>query len=130
VLLLHIYSKEEGSAYIVAGDIRIPVSVADTDEARQKGLSGTPSLKRGTGKLFIFDTPGIYPFWMKDMHYSLDIVWIDSQWKVVDVTVSATPESYPTTFVSSVPVQYVLEVNAYEATVDNFHIGAQLQFQN
>jgi len=128
-LFLRTHPKEEGGAYILAGDMRIPVSIADTDETRQEGLSGTPSLLAGTGKLFIFDSPGTYAFWMKDMQYPIDIVWIDESWKIVDISRALSPESYPTTFYTQQPIKYVLEINAYEANGDNFAIGSQLKLE-
>ena len=129
VLLVRSHATNTQGAVLI-GETRIPVSIADTLRTRAKGLSGTPSLELGTGKLFIFDRPDQYAFWMKDMQYPLDIVWVDSDWKVVDITYNALPESYPSTFSPAIPAQYVLELNAGEAVVDNITIGAQLRFQN
>ena len=66
------------------------LEVADTDASRTLGLSGRDSLDSGAGMLFTFDAPGIYPFWMKDMKFPLDMVWIDSG-KVVDVVTLRPP---------------------------------------
>ena len=117
------------TARIIAGSTVIPVTIADTDESREQGLSGTPTLAPGTGKLFIFDHPGKYSFWMKDMNYPIDIVWIDEEWKVVSITEAVSPLSYPMTFYPSEPVRYVLEVNAYEAVPLNLSIGTQLHLE-
>ena len=106
----------------------IEVSVADTASSRARGLSGTDSLPWGTGKLFIFDTPDRYSFWMKDMRYPLDIVWIDSTWRVVDITYNVAPESYPTTFSPSIPVQYVLELNTGDEVTKSLSVGTELTF--
>ncbi len=116
-------------AVITAGEQRTYVTIADTDELREKGLSDTPYLKRQTGKLFVFDQPGVYGFWMKDMHYPIDIVWIDEALTVVGVTLHASPESYPAVFYPPVPVLYALEVNADEAAGDNLAIGVQLHLE-
>lgn len=93
----------------------IPVSIADTDKKRELGLSGTPSLTKGSGKLFIFQHPGEYGFWMKDMKYDLDLVWIDAAFRIVDVTKGVTPASYPNVFYAKEPVLFVLEVNSGES---------------
>lgn len=117
-------------SYISTSDgTQIEVSVADTPSGRTKGLSGTQSLRVGTGKLFIFDTPDTYGFWMKDMQYPLDIVWIDSSWKVVDITRNVLPETYPTIFLPPAPVQYVLEVNAGDTVTKSLEIGSSVTFQ-
>ena len=62
--------------------------------------------------LFIFPTPAPRAFWMKDMRFALDIIWIGSDLRVVDITENALPESYPATFSPRAPAQFVLEVPA------------------
>lgn len=93
----------------------IPVSVADTEAERAQGLSFTRELTEGRGKLFLFDAPGTYGFWMKDMRYPIDIVWIDSTWKVVAVTTDIAPETYPQVFYPPTDIRYVLELGAGDA---------------
>ncbi len=120
---------ELDQAKIHVGDKIIPVTIADTQPLRSQGLSGTPSLKTGTGKLFIFPKTAIQGFWMKDMQYPIDIVWIDEAWKVIGITEHVDPASYPTIFYAPAPVPYVLEINAGEAAVDNFGVGVQLRLE-
>ena len=43
----------------------------------------------GVGMLFVFNSPGQYSFWMKDMHFPLDMVWIDSDKIVADISRNA-----------------------------------------
>ena len=88
------------------------VDVADTLELRTKGLSGTTALNEGAGMLFVFPSLGMYGFWMNDMQYSLDIIWLDSAMRVVYALESIAPETFPEVFTNSVPAQYVLEVPA------------------
>lgn len=111
---------------LMAGGLTIPVSIADTPAAREQGLSGTTTLPANAGKLFIFDTPGNYGFWMKDMNYGLDFVWIDSAMKVIAVTPNVTADTYPQIFYPPQPVQYVLEVNAGFSSKNNLTVGQQL----
>lgn len=92
--------------------IVIPVSLADTEEERSKGLSGTRYLTQGFGKLFIFENPLKPGFWMKDMNYPIDIVWIDKDFKIVGIEKSVSPETYPEIFYPQQDVLYVLEINA------------------
>lgn len=97
------------------GDTLIPVDVADTQEKRTRGLSGREALQRNTGLLFIFDTSGKHGFWMKDMNFPIDIVWIDENWRVVSVESGVEPETYPTVFYPEESAKYVLELNSGEA---------------
>lgn len=104
------------------------VRVADTDTEREKGLSGTPRLGRNEGMLFKFDKVGQYCFWMKDMNYPLDIIWVGEDKKIVIRYKNLPPDSYPRSFCSAEPAKYVIEVPA--GTVDRLHlkIGDQVSF--
>ena len=129
VLLLRSNDGRYPAARIITGSTSIPVTVADTPSLREKGLSNTLSLPPGTGKLFLFDIADTKGFWMKDMHYPIDIVWIDSNWKVVGVSEAVDPSSYPAVFYSPVPVQYVIEVNAHESAKDGLIVDAHLRLE-
>ena len=91
------------------------VQIADSEDKRIKGLSGKRNLPEDEGMLFIFDKKERYAFWMKDMNFPIDIIYIEDD-KVVDIKKNAQPlkdeESNPQTFKSSTPANYVLEINA------------------
>ena len=93
-------------------DTSIKVEIADTVESRAQGLSGKKTLQDGTGMLFIFDEPGQYGFWMKDMNFAIDIVWISESFEVIGIEHEVTPETFPTIFYPPGPVRYVLELPA------------------
>jgi uncharacterized membrane protein (UPF0127 family) len=129
LFLVLLFLHEKNGIYnqtLMAGATAIPVSIADTDATREQGLSGTASLPITDGKLFVFDQPSSYGFWMKDMSYGLDFVWIDSSMKIVGITPDVAANTYPQIFYPPQPVQYVLEVNAGFATKNNLTIGEQL----
>jgi len=90
----------------------LKVFIADTDATQQQGLSDVPSLPDGVGMLFVFNNPGQYSFWMKDMNFPLDMVWIDSNKIVRDISMDALPSSYPSAFTPVSPISYVIEMNA------------------
>ena len=98
------------------------VAIADTVESRRQGLSDTPSLAHDRVMLFVFPDVAIREFWMKDMHYPLDIIWISADHRVVGAATGVTPGSYPNTFTSPSAVPYVLEVNA--GLVDDLGIAS------
>ncbi|MBU4141500.1 DUF192 domain-containing protein, partial [Patescibacteria group bacterium] len=54
----------------------IKVEIADMPEKQAKGLSGRKFLAENHGMLFVFTSPDHYSFWMKDMNFSLDFIWI------------------------------------------------------
>ena len=86
--------------------------LATSSEARVRGLSGRESLKPDQGMLFVFERPDISGFWMKDMLFPLDIIWIDENKKIVGINENVSPETFPNLFFSPKPVLYVLELNA------------------
>lgn len=108
------------------GTAAIAVELARTPAQRSQGLSGRTDLAESSGMLFLFDKPGMYPFWMKDMQFALDIIWIDSHRTVIGVASSVSPNTYPAGIEPPGPVQYVLEVNAGFAASHNIVSGQKL----
>ena len=92
------------------------VDIADNDKSRSQGLSGRVSMAPNEGMIFIFPTAGFYRFWMKEMIFPLDFIWINDK-KVVDITQNVpTPTSNDlstlNTFTSKIPFDKVIEVNS------------------
>jgi uncharacterized membrane protein (UPF0127 family) len=103
------------------------VEVADTKSSRELGLSGRKEMKADEGLLFAFDTPGRYGFWMKDMTFPLDIIWITQNGVVVEVERNVKPESYPKTFINASPASFVLELQAGMAEKQGVYIGSKIK---
>ena len=97
---------------ISIGGTDLHVEIARTRKEKTTGLSHRTSLRESRGMLFIFENEGIHSFWMKNMHFPIDIIWINANKRVVHIEHEITPETYPQSFASSVPAQYVLEVPA------------------
>ena len=118
---------------VIVGNSSVVVETADTPEKTQQGLSDREKLCSDCGMLFIFDQPGIYPFWMRKMRFDIDIIWIAGD-RVVDITYSAkvppTEElEAPRTFYQSKElVNKVLEVNVGWAKKNNVVIGDLVKF--
>ncbi|MCX6716418.1 MAG: DUF192 domain-containing protein [Candidatus Taylorbacteria bacterium] len=85
---------------------------AQTNEEEIQGLSGRDSLALNSGMLFYFDHDDFWKFWMKDMKFSIDIIWLDKDFRIIDIKNNATPLSYPELFTSKNVARYVLEVPA------------------
>lgn len=101
--------------------------VAD-DPARQKGLSGRDSLPKDRGMLFVFNRDQAGCFWMKDMRFPLDIVWLDMSKQVVQIAAHVSPLTYPRSFCPSDPATYVIELNAGQAKGLGIEVGHTLIF--
>ena len=115
----------------IIGAETIPVEVMRTKEEVARGLSGRAALTKGTGMLFLFEASGIYRFWMKDMKFPIDIIWLDKEKRVVHIVPRAPPlqEGNPPVFYASEkPAQYVLEVNAGDAARFRITLGMRVDF--
>lgn len=103
------------SPRLVIGDTDIVVEVADNSGSRERGLSNRKNLAANSGMLFIFPQSQMEIFWMKDMNFPLDFIWINKN-QVVNLTENVPPPSQnngnPMIISSTVPVDKVLEVNA------------------
>jgi uncharacterized membrane protein (UPF0127 family) len=105
----------------------ISLLIADTEEKRELGLGQRASLPEDQAMIFIFDKPGIYEFWMKDMKFPIDIIWLDANNTIVYVESSVSPESYPdTTYSPDKDSLYVLEANAGFLEKNNLKVGDKL----
>lgn len=107
----------------------IQVYLADDPRIRTRGLSNKTYLPEGEGMLFVFEKPDQYSFWMKEMNFSIDMVWIDEKGKVIFVRESVSPDTYPTLFTPPKPALYVLELNAGEAREFGLTVGTKLEIE-
>src|SRR3990167_982884 len=122
--------NEDGNFIRFAGQ-NVRVEIADTPAERELGLSGRERLGEKEGMIFVFDSPGRHAFWMKDMLFPLDIIWLDENLKVIYIKKDARPESYPEIFLPGEDAKYVLEVVAGFA--DKYNLkegdGVELNFK-
>lgn len=78
------------------------------------------------GMLFVFGGEGTRCFWMKNMRFPLDIVWLDATARVSAVESDLSPSSYPHMFCH--PGSYVAELNAGQARAAGIVPGGRLGF--
>lgn len=126
VITAHV--EEKAPVFILeGGKVPFEVSIADSEEERGQGLSGVKALAQNEGKLFVFDTPGMYGFWMKDMNFPIDIVWIDETMTIVGISENISPQSYPAVFYPPQQSKYVLEINSGESVRNSLNRGTKLK---
>ncbi len=105
---------------------KISAMVVDTKESREEGLSGREGLSDGEGMLFDFGISGKFGFWMKDMLFPIDMIWINSNGIIVDIVENALPEDYPKTYINSPPASYVLEIGANKSRAYGLFLGSKV----
>lgn len=108
--------------------IELKVDLAITEEEKTIGLSDRDSLNEHEGMLFVFDIAGNYSFWMKDMNFPIDIIWIGEDFTIVHIEREVLPESYPSSFSSNTLSKYVLETVAGFSEKNNLKIGDKIEF--
>jgi len=100
---------------IRVADKKIKVEIADTQELMIKGLSSRENLPWDQGMLFVYDNYTKPSYWMKDMRFPIDIIWIKDK-KIIGITnniqAPASLTSSLSTYSPSQVINYVLEVNA------------------
>ncbi len=104
------------------------VDVSDTAYTKTKGLSGRKSLAPNEGMIFVFEKPEKEGFWMKDMNFPIDIIWIDENLTVNHIEKSLSPSTYPNVFYPETPSLYVLEVSAGQADAIGLKVGDKVEF--
>ena len=67
------------------------VEIADSLGKMSRGLMGREGLGKDQGMLFVFGRDGKHPFWMLNMKFSIDIIWLDKDGKIVHIANSAKP---------------------------------------
>ncbi len=115
-------------ARVIIGGKSFQVEVVDTDYLFAKGLSERNTLSADEGMFFVFQNPSKHGFWMKDMKFSIDIIWIDENFIINHIEKSVSPNTYPKVFNSDKDSIYVLEVLAGEAEKLDIKIGDKVKF--
>ena len=112
-------------------NIPIYVDLAINDTERQKGLGEREHLDDGRGMLFVFPNPEKFQFWMKDMQFPLDFIWIKDN-VVIDLTknVPIYTDGVYTRLQPSEPVNKILEVNAGFIDKNQIQIGDPIVIRN
>ena len=70
---------------ILINGFNVSMAIASTDEQRIRGLSGLEKMNENEGMIFLFDEPSKQGFWMNKMNFPIDIIWLDSNSKVVHI---------------------------------------------
>lgn len=126
-----LFQKVDELKVITVGEETLHVEVMDDDAERTQGLSGILSLPHSQGMLFDFTNTNINKpsFWMKDMKFDIDIIWIKDN-EVVGVTKNLqapVSNNYLPTYQAPREIDYVLEVNA--GWVDQYSINKGTKVQ-
>lgn len=116
---------EPKQATVALGGAVFLAEISEAPEERIRGLSGRESIPVHGGMLFLFDEPGNYAIWMKDMRFPIDIIWIRDG-RVAHIVKNAPapdpgiPDARLSVYRSDAPADAILEIRA--GTVDRLGI--------
>ena len=123
IFSLWFYSRHPLQTTVTVRNTTFTVDVAVTAKEKEIGLGNRKSLAADHGMLFVYDHKEIYSYWMRNMHFPIDIIWIDDQ-TIVDIAknvpVSDKPVGELPIYHPIAPVDKVLELPA--GTSDRFGI--------
>lgn len=112
---------------ITVGKTKLTVEVVLKPESTTLGLSGRDAIG-ADGMLFLLPQKRVATFWMKEMKFDIDIIWI-ANGKIVGIAPNV-PKPAPETQLEDLPlysspeaVQAVLEVPAGQAQAYNLEVG-------
>jgi len=114
-------------------DQEFKLDVADTDTEKENGLSNRSDLPQDRGMLFIFDKPDYYSFWMKNMKFPIDIIFIRDGAIVTIYSNLEHPtptEQNPPIYQPKSPANMVLEINAGLSSKYGFKEGDKIELEN
>lgn len=108
--------------------IRAEVVINPAD--MQRGMMFRDSLPQGRGMLFIHQNPGTYAYWMYQVRIPLDIIWMDSNRRIVEISANTPPcpgKECPT-YGGHETARFVLELAGGEAQKHGLRVGDTLTF--
>ncbi len=126
---------KKGTLTLLAPGRRVvlKVEVADTPEARARGLMLRRNLPDNAGMLFVFEEEQRWGFWMKNTLIPLSIAFVDRYWKIVDVqdmAVAPDPQEGPfTIYEARAPARHALEVRQGLFRKYNVGVGTRILFK-
>lgn len=123
------YSRHPLVTTVTIRNTIFTVDVAVTAKEKELGLGNRKSLAPDHGMLFVYDHKEVFPFWMKNMRFPIDIIWIDDK-TIVDITkdvpLSTKPIEQLPIYHPVVPVNKVLELPTGTADRVGINIGDQV----
>lgn len=105
-------NAELKKAEMSIGGIPFTLEIADTRLKQIRGLTRREAIQENYGMVYVLDAPSRYAYWMKDMFFATDVVWLDAFYRVIDLEAGITPETYPKIYEPDQPALFVLELPA------------------
>jgi uncharacterized membrane protein (UPF0127 family) len=106
------------------------VEVADDSVTQMRGLSGRERLPEENGMLFVLDPLEDTLFWMKDMNFSIDIIFFDEKRTIIGIKENFQPCLSCEYLEAPGGTAYALEINAGLVRKFGIDVGDTIEFSN
>ncbi|MEK9143004.1 MAG: DUF192 domain-containing protein [Patescibacteria group bacterium] len=133
IFSLWFYTRNPLQSSVTIRGTRFFVDLAITSQEKEIGLGNRLTLPSDHGMLFVYDHKEVFPFWMKNMRFPIDIIWIDNRTIVSiskNVPIPTAPTEQLPLYHPSVPVDKVLEVNAGLTDTYGISVGDKIIIKN
>lgn len=120
--------QNQSQGTVKVANREINVFIADDAKETQVGLSNRKSLNKDEGMLFIFKEPGNYAFWMKDMKFPIDIIFLNNN-KIVTIFQDVKPGDLSLRQPTE-QANRVLEINSGLSKEYNLKKGDIVEYEN
>ena len=109
----------------------IDVELAETNTQKSIGLSNRNNLCENCGMLFLFDDLKLHNFWMGEMRFPLDILYIrDNEIVEIFENIPIMTDNDYTRIYPDINANRVLELNAYWSQKNNIKVGDKINLIN
>lgn len=124
--------KKEGELSFISKDDNetlavIDIEIADNDQKTTQGLMYRSSMPQNAGMLFLMPREDIQGFWMRNTYIPLDMIFVNSNKQIVTIHANTTPMN-ESSYISTAPALYVVEVNAGYCNKNNIKEGDLIDF--
>jgi len=118
---------------VVIGEKTYNLEIVTTDQDLEKGLAKFDQIENNQGMLFIFDKPGRWSVWMKDMKFNIDIIFLNENKEVVTIFQNVQFETHDNVFqyrkyVPDYDSKYVIELKEGEIKDNKIKLGDKISF--
>jgi uncharacterized membrane protein (UPF0127 family) len=124
--------KKEGELLFInttIGDTlaAIDIEIADNEQKTAQGLMYRSSMPQNAGMLFLMPNEEVQGFWMRNTYIPLDMIFINSKMEIVTIHRNTTP-MLESSYISTAPALYVVEVNAGFCSKNNINEGDKIDY--
>lgn len=91
------------------------IELAKTNAQQTAGLSDRACIPKNAALVFLYPIDDKWGIWAKNMKFSIDVIWLDKDKKIVDITLDLRPDSYPKIYYPASDSRYVVELNSGQA---------------